>query len=179
MKRIQFLLVMVAFTTFVFGFALKRNGPNIGTRIGNKAPEMVYKTPAGKDLSLSQVNKGKMVLIDFWASWCGPCRMENPTVVRAYQKFKDARFNDGSDGFTVFSVSLDRDPEKWKQAITQDGLEWPNHVSDLMSWKSAAAAQYGINSIPANYLIDQNGVILATGLRGPALEAELSKHQKK
>jgi thiol-disulfide isomerase/thioredoxin len=108
------------------------------------------------------------VLIDFWASWCGPCRRENPTVVRAYQKYKDK-------GFEIFSVSLDSDKTRWTQAIAQDGLVWPNHVSDLAGWRNAAAGAYGVSSIPATFLLDRNGNIVGTNLRGPALEARLSE----
>lgn len=112
--------------------------------------------------------KGKVVLLDFWASWCGPCRRENPSVVKLYEQYKD-------DGFTVMSVSLDKDKNRWLQAIEQDGLVWPNHVSDLNYWSSKAAKLYGVGSIPFTVLIDQEGNIVKTKLRGPALEQELQR----
>lgn len=112
--------------------------------------------------------KGKVVLLDFWASWCGPCRRENPNVVAVYNNYKDK-------GFTVMNVSLDDNLDRWKQAIEQDGLIWPNHVSDLKKWNSAVGQIYQVRSIPFTVLIDQKGNIVATNLRGPALEEAVSK----
>jgi len=135
--------------------------------IGIEAPDIIQKTPQGSDLSLSSL-RGKVVLIDFWASWCKPCRMENPTVVAAYNKYKDK-------GFTVLSVSLDKERDAWMNAIAQDGLVWPNHVSDLQLWNNAAAKLYGVQSIPAAFLIDANGIIIGRDLRGEELEAKLKE----
>ncbi len=112
--------------------------------------------------------KGKVVLLDFWASWCGPCRKENPNVVAVYNKYKEK-------GFTVMNVSLDDNLDRWKQAIEQDGLIWPNHVSDLKKWNSAVGRIYQVRSIPFTVLIDQQGNIVSTNLRGAALEEAVSK----
>jgi thiol-disulfide isomerase/thioredoxin len=131
------------------------------------APEISLNKADGKILNLSSL-RGKVVLIDFWASWCGPCRKENPNVVRLYNKFKDK-------GFTVYSVSLDNDINAWKQAIQSDGLVWPNHVSDLLGWKSPVVQTYGFNGIPYTVLIDKNGKILGVGLRGQELEQKLNE----
>ena len=112
--------------------------------------------------------KGKVVLVDFWASWCGPCRRENPTVVKLYDKYR-------SKGFEVFSVSLDQDRQKWIDAIAKDGLVWPNHVSDLKGWSNAAAQLYGVSSIPKTMLVDKNGIITDHNLRGELLERRLKE----
>lgn len=135
--------------------------------IGAEAPEIVQKTPQGTDLSLSSL-RGKVVLIDFWASWCKPCRMENPNVVAAYNNYK-------GKGFTVLSVSLDKERDAWMNAIAADGLVWPNHVSDLQFWNNAAAQLYGVTGIPAAFLIDENGIIIGRDLRGADLEAKLKE----
>jgi len=112
--------------------------------------------------------RGKVVLLDFWASWCGPCRRENPNVVKLYEKYEKS-------GFTVMSVSLDRDLDAWKAAIEKDNLKWPNHVSDLQQWSSKVAQQYQVRGIPFTVLIDTTGKIIQTNLRGEALESELQR----
>ncbi len=137
---------------------------NSGEKI---APEIALNNPEGKEMKLSSL-KGQYVLIDFWASWCGPCRRENPNLVRLYNEYKNK-------GFTVFSVSLDKDLDAWKKAIKKDNLSWPNHVSDLMQWNSPMVQLYGFNSIPHTVLIDKEGKIIATGLRGSSLEQKLKE----
>ena len=145
----------------------KINNPGYRTAEGAVAPELAFPNPDGTVMKLSDL-RGKIVLIDFWASWCGPCRRENPHVVNLYAKYHDK-------GFEVFSVSLDNNPTRWKEAIQKDKLTWPYHVSDLKGWKSEAAALYGVNSIPSTFLIDQEGRIIAKGLRGEQLDQMLQK----
>jgi peroxiredoxin len=159
--------------------AEKPNSPNIhiktfhqqimrlrGVDVGSEAPEIAMKMPNDTTLALSSL-RGKYVLIDFWASWCGPCRKENPNVVRMYYKFKDK-------GFDIFSVSLDQEKDSWVKAIEKDGLPW-HHVSDLQFWNSAAAAAYGVQGIPATFLLDKEGKVIAKYLRGEDLERKLEE----
>ncbi len=135
--------------------------------IGQPAPEIALPNPDGKVIKLSSL-KGKVVLLDFWASWCGPCRMEMPNVVAAYHKYKDK-------GFTVYSVSLDKDANSWRNAIKGLGMEWENHVSDLKWWQSEVVPLYSIQGIPMAFLLDRDGKIIATNLRGPALDEKLAE----
>jgi peroxiredoxin len=141
--------------------------PATSTSVGAMAPELAFANPEGKILKLSDL-KGKVVLIDFWASWCRPCRQENPNVVAAYKKYN-------KKGFEIFSVSLDKDKASWVKAIEADGLIWPNHVSDLGYWNSQGAKIYGVSSIPATFLIGKDGRIIAKNLRGAALENTLKE----
>lgn len=132
---------------------------------GKVAPDFTEAKIDGSTMKLSDL-RGSVVLLDFWASWCGPCRKENPTVVALYNKYKN-------EGFTVMSVSLDKDKAPWEAAILKDGLSWPNHVSDLGYWSSKVPKMYNVQGIPFTVLIDREGKIIKTKLRGAELEAEL------
>ena len=137
-----------------------------GISVGDMAPDFTLNNPEGQDVTLSSL-RGKYVLIDFWASWCGPCRMENPNVVKLYNKYKDK-------GFAIYGVSLDKDKAAWLAAIKKDNLTW-THGSDLKFWNSAVAQTYGVSAIPATFLLDKEGKVIAKNLRGASLEAKISE----
>ncbi len=159
-------------TTVLFLSATTPNAPSNGSQ----APMFELERIDGKTIKLSKF-KGKMVLVDFWASWCGPCRKENPNVVQAYAKYNKAKFENGK-GFEIISVSLDRAEDAWKKAIEQDGLVWKNHGWDKTG---AVSKLYRVSSIPSAFLIDGDGVIIASGgeLRGMGLHLALDKALKK
>ncbi len=156
-----------------------------GLNIGDTAPDFTIESPEGISFSLSEY-RGKIVLLDFWASWCGPCRKDNPAIVSVYNKLHQAAFKT-ADGFEVISISLDgltdrRGNQKqkdakadWIEAIEKDGLVWKSHGSELKGWNAEVVRQYHINSIPSNFLIDEKGTIIAKNLEGPALYATIKR----
>ena len=156
-----------------------------GLNIGDKAPNFTIQSPEGREFSLSDY-RGKLILLDFWASWCGPCRKDNPNIVSVYNKLHQAAFKT-ADGFEVISISLDGLTDRhgnskqenaildWTNAIEEDGLVWKSHGSELKGWKAKIVKQYHINTIPSNFLVDEKGVIIAKNLKGPALYATIKR----
>lgn len=147
-------------------------------KVGDKAPDLAYTTPDGTVLKLSELTDKKLVLIDFWASWCGPCRRANPRLVNLYRKYKDEKFVDAKKGFTVLSVSLDQNKDKWIAAIAKDSLEWEGHISDLGGWNAEPAQIYGVRFIPQAVLVDAEGIVVAKYNFAEQAEEELEKRLK-
>ena len=139
----------------------------------NTAPEISLSSPDGEVINLSSL-RGNIVLVDFWASWCSPCRKRHPELVGVYDNFKDKAFKN-AEKFEIYSVSLDNNKDRWIGAIEKDNLSWVNHVSDLKGWRSSAAVAYGIRSIPSNVLLNEKGEIIGKNLFGKELEAVLAE----
>lgn len=144
----------------------------VGTTLGLRAPEIVLPNADGELMKLSSL-RGHIVLVDFWAAWCNPCRRENPELVKLYDEYNEASFTKG-EGFEIFSVSLDRNEAAWQQAVRDDKLNWPYQVGDMQGARTQAAQDYGVQMIPSSFLLDQHGVVLATNLRSKALEEKLN-----
>ena len=169
MKKYLFVIAVLLMATMSF----KTN--NGGLKIGSQAPDFILKDINGMDVKLADF-KGKIVLIDFWAAWCKQCRLESSKLVKAYQKYHVASFQNGS-GFEIISVSLDDDLADWKSAVKQDGYSWTN-VSEGKKWDAGIAKLYMVTSLPTNYLIDGNGKIIEKDLRGTMLETVLLSIKK-
>lgn len=170
----KYLFITLIFTTFLLfnpGAAEAQTQRQTGLHIGNILPNLTLNNPEGNPVSISEL-RGNVVFVDFWASWCRPCRRENPVVVEAYKSYKDQDFKNAK-GFKILSVSLDKNKEQWMEAIKADGLVWEEHVSDLQGWRSPAAKKFNVRAIPMNYLINQDGVIIAKNLRGHQLAETL------
>jgi thiol-disulfide isomerase/thioredoxin len=167
--------LLIAFTAAITANAQYTNET---ISIGQQAPELAFSNPAGETLKLSEINKKRLVLVDFWASWCRPCRMANPKLVEIYEHYKDKKFKDAKNGFTVLSVSLDQNKEAWINAIQKDNLTWPYHISDLGAWQSKAASLYGIQFIPQAFLVDADGKIIGKYNTAEEAQGDLEKRLK-
>lgn len=168
----QFILFAIACFLSLSTFAQYQNKK---IEIGQKAPELEFKNHEGKMIKLSTINRKRIVLIDFWASWCRPCRAANPGLVKFHEEYKDKKFKNARKGFTVLSVSLDKSQQKWENAITNDKLNWPYHMSDLGGWGSEPGKIYGVQFVPQCFLVDGNGTIIGKYNRAEDCEADLKK----
>ena len=173
----------IILTTFLLALGIvsaNAQYDNAKIQLGQTAPDLAYQNPEGKTLKLSEINKGRYVLLDFWASWCGPCRASNPGLVRMYKEYGGKKFQGAKNGFTIVSFSLDMQKERWVAAIDRDGLEWPYHMSDLVpqQWGSAVTNSYGIQFIPQAFLIDPSGKIVGKYQRAEEADGDIKKFVK-
>ena len=174
MKKVLSLLL----ACFAFSLSSSAQYDNTTIQVGQKAPELAFNDPSGKKLVLSEIYKGRVVLLDFWASWCGPCRRANPELVKLYNDYKSKSFKGAKNGFTVVSVSLDKAKDAWIQAIQADNLIWPYHMSDLGGWQSKPAEIYGVQYVPQAFLIGADGKILHKFQYGEDQAAVLNRFLK-
>ncbi len=167
--------IFLTVLAILFVFTAQAQYKNTKIEVGQAAPELEFKNPQGEVIKLSKINKKRIVLIDFWASWCGPCRRANPGLVKYYDKYKNKKFKKARKGFTVLSVSLDKKENAWIKAIAKDKLDWPYHMSDLGGWGSEPGKIYGVRFVPQCFLIDGNGTIIGKYNTPEASEADLKK----
>lgn len=156
----MFKTILAGLFLSVTTFTAQAQDENTKVKVGQSAPDISYPNLTGQTLKLSEINKGRVVLLDFWASWCRPCRAANPGLVRMYEKYKGKKFKNAKKGFTIVSVSLDKFKEAWEKAVTEDKLSWEFHMSDLGYWDSKPAAVYGVQYIPQAFLIGPDGKIV-------------------
>lgn len=148
---------------------------NTKIKIGTVAPELKLINPANDTLRLSDLYKKRIILLDFWASWCGPCRRANPRLVALYAKYNGKKIRGAKKGLEIVSVSLDREKDPWIKAIAKDSLYWPYHMSDLGGWNSVAAKEYGTNYIPQAFLIGSDGMVIAKYNTAEQAEADIER----
>jgi peroxiredoxin len=168
MKKLVLIALIIFGSNFQAAF-----GQNLGTEVGDKAPEIRLPSPNGDTMALSTL-KGKLVLIDFWATWCAPCVKEQPELAELYKKYKDVAFTNGK-GFEIYGVSMDSKKSNWESAISKYGINWIQ-VSDLKFWSSPFAKLYNLQELPYNLLIDGKGTIIAKNLHGEALEKVIARY---
>lgn len=174
MVRFKYLLPLFVAISMAFVSCQDTEGKLMN---GMLLPDIELPDANGQTIALSSL-QGKLVLVDIWASWCTPCRKQNPKIVEIYKKYKDASF-DGAEGFVVYNISLDSDKAAWLKAIKDDKLIWPTHVSELKGWESKAVETYNIDAVPTSYLIDGTGMIIGTDLNHRQLEQILQKRSAK
>ena len=153
-------LALLVCTFTLCSFLAQAQYENTTIKVGQAAPELAFPNTEGKITKLSEVAKGRVVLIDFWASWCGPCRRSNPQLVALYNNYKDKKFKNAKNGFAIYSVSLDKDKNAWINAIKADNLSWTTHASDLGGWQSKPAEIYGVQFVPQAFLMNSEGKII-------------------